>query len=174
MDVPCLCVSLTGIPCVDVQCPNPPPCVAGKYSPDGLNAGGNKACSSCPAGKDKAYIHVYTYIYWCLYLHRRHSRSVNACIFITIALFLSATSVHRSSLTVRGAFCSAQTMPLTLRFSFVTVYAGKYSPSAGARTCTACVAGKHSPTARAASESSCTACVAGKYSTTAGTTACIP
>ena len=71
-DVPCLCVSLTlGIPCVDVQCPDPPQCVAGKYSPDGLDGGGNKACSSCPAGKDKAYIHVYTYIYWCLYLHRR-------------------------------------------------------------------------------------------------------
>ena len=32
------------------NCPDPPHCAAGKFSPDGKNAGGSKACSNCTAG----------------------------------------------------------------------------------------------------------------------------
>ena len=34
-----------------VQCPDPPVCNAGSFSPDGKNAGGDKACQLCPSGK---------------------------------------------------------------------------------------------------------------------------
>ena len=33
-----------------VQCPDPPACVAGTYSGDGKNGGGDRACQPCPAG----------------------------------------------------------------------------------------------------------------------------
>ena len=33
------------------NCPDPPVCNAGSFSPDGKNAGGDKACQLCPSGK---------------------------------------------------------------------------------------------------------------------------
>ena len=90
-----------------MQCPEPAACVPGKYSSDGKNGGGAKACQACSPGKFSptagAFITQYTsFILPSVHAHGSgHWLGTYVCISVSISMHASLISLASTTLYSR-------------------------------------------------------------------------
>jgi hypothetical protein len=130
------------------ECPEPAACVAGTYSEDGKNAGGDKACQQCPPGKYQS------------------AAEQTECINCEAGTYSAATA---STVCFN---CEAGQYKATAGVNIACdeCEAGKYKATAGVNTaCDNCEAGQYKATAGV--NIACDECEAGTYSE-AGASVC--